>query len=144
MCVCVCVCVFTSKVNICLWNSRSMVNKLNLFQLFLSFSDYQIYAITESWCSYFALDNAIITPNFSVLNKDCGSRNGGVFVVVQESITLRLIPSPASLEIVSVEVLSTRPIVLCLVYIIPSTTTSYVSSILQYLSSVVRDHETAG
>ena len=104
-----CVCVFTSEVNICLWNSRSMVNKLNLFQLFLSFSDYQIYAITESWCSFFVLDNEIITPNFSIFNKDCGSRSGDVFLVVQESITSRLIPSPASLEIVSAEVLSTRP-----------------------------------
>ena len=121
-----------------------MVNKLNLFQLFLFFSDYQIYAITESWCSLFVLDNEIITPNFPIFNKDCGSRSGGVFLVVQESITSRLIPSPASLEIVSVEVLLTRPNVFCLVYIIPGATTSYVSSILQYLSSVVRDHETAG
>ena len=132
----------TSKVNICLWNSWSIVSKLNLFQSFLFFCSLPNLSITESWCSLFVLYNEIIAPNFSIFRKDRDCRGGGVFLVVQESIPWRLIPSPASLEIVSVEVLLPHPIVLCLVYILSGASTSYVSSTLQYLSSVVHDHET--
>lgn len=46
----------------CQWNSRSLVNKLNLFQSFFSLSNYHVYAIVETWCSSSVLDKEVLVP----------------------------------------------------------------------------------
>ncbi len=71
------------NVNICLWNARSIVNKLPNFESFLLVSDFQIRAITESWLSTAVLDNETIPPQFCIDRKNrVECREGGVFLVV--------------------------------------------------------------
>ena len=121
----------------CLWNSRSIVNKLPLFQSFLSISFYKVYAVAESWCSSSVLDKEIIVPGYSIFRKDRDCRGGGVFLVVHDSIPARRISSPVSLELVVVEIQIPRPVILCLVYIPPAPEPASVYSIINFLSSIV-------
>ena len=124
----------------CLWNSRSIVNKLPLFQSFLSISFYKVYAVVESWCSSSVLDKEIIVPGYSIFRKDRDCRGGGVFLVVHDSIPARRISSPVSLELVVVEIQIPRPVILCLVYIPPAPEPASVYSIINFLSSIVDGH----
>lgn len=63
-----------SIIKVCLWNCRSIVNKLKFFQSFLQTSDFSVYAITESWCSLRIFDNEIIPPDFFIFRNDRDSR----------------------------------------------------------------------
>ena len=114
----------------CLWNSRSIVNKLPQFQSFLSISFYKGYAVVESWCSSSVLDKEIIVPGYSIFRKDRDCRGGGVFLVVHDSIP----------ELVVVEIQIPRPVILCLVYIPPAPEPASVYSIINFLSSIVDRH----
>ena len=76
------------------------------------FSPYQIYAISESWCSISVLDNEITIPGYSIFWKDrqsCGG--GGVILVVHNSIQVRPIFSPQNLEIVAIEIRTPSPLI---------------------------------
>lgn len=53
-----------------------------------------------------------------------------------ESLAARQLTSPDSLEILAVEVLTPKPIIISLVYIPPPPTISYLSLLLDYLASV--------
>ena len=129
-----------TSIQLYFYNCRSVVNKLNLFQSFISTSDFSVFVITESWCSPYIFDAEIIPPNFLIFRKDRPSRGGGVFIAVQKSIPSKLIPSPDSLEVVAVEIQLPNPIVLCAVYLPPSASASSVSSTLHFLSTIVNQY----
>ena len=80
----------------------------------------------ESWCSSSILDNEIII---------------GVLLVIDDCIPSRTLSSPASLEVLTVEILLPRSIVLSLVYIPPNSNSDYINRLTDYLSCVMCDHE---
>ena len=75
---------------------------------------------TESWLSPSILDNEIIPADFSLYRKDRNeSRGGGVFLAVHQSIPSRVIPSPSSIEVVSVQINIPHPLVICVCHLTP-------------------------
>ena len=81
-------------------------------------------------------DSEFIPNHFSVFRKDRDSRGGGVLLAFSESLAARQLTSPDSLEILAVEVLTPKPIIISLVYIPPPPTISYLSLLFDYLASV--------
>ena len=49
-----------SFIDACLWNARSLVNKLQDFSSFVLALNYQIIAITETWLTSLIYDNEIL------------------------------------------------------------------------------------
>ena len=81
-------------------------------------------------------DSEFIPNHFSVFRKDRDSRGGGVLLAFSESLAARQLTSPDSLEILAVEILTPKPIIISLVYIPPPPTISYLSLLFDYLASV--------
>lgn len=68
------------SVLICLWNSRSLLNKIKLFHSFV-YSSHQIFAVTESWCSPDVYNNELFPPYITVYRKDRNSKGAVSFLV---------------------------------------------------------------
>lgn len=122
----------------CLWNSRSLVNKLGLFQSFVTVSSYKIYAIVETWCNNFIFDNEITVPHFQIIRKDRDSRGGGVLLLIHDSIPFRELAqsAPNSSETVAVEIFVPQSIIICLTYFPPDVNPLFVNATLAYFSSI--------
>ena len=52
----------------CLWNARSLGNKLKPFQAFVYSSQLQIFAVTETWLHSSIMDGEIIASGFTLLS----------------------------------------------------------------------------
>ena len=57
----------------CLWNSRSLVNKLTSFQSFAYSFKFNFFAITETWLNSSIFDNEILPSSFTIFRRDRGS-----------------------------------------------------------------------
>jgi hypothetical protein len=88
------------------------------------------------------LDNEIFPPGYSLYRADRGSRGGGVLLAVSDCIPSSLIATPPGLESVAVLIHLASPVVVCLVYLPPSTTPLMFSSLLTFLSTISADYET--
>lgn len=117
-----------------------MVNKLKVFHSFVSVSDFQILAITETWCSKDVLDNEIFPPGYNVYRKDRDSRGGGVLLAVTDRLFSKLITVDAFSESIIVQVFLPQPIFLCVAYVPPQSSTSYLSSLFHYISTLCIDN----
>jgi len=82
----------------CLFNARSIVNKLNNFQSYIYSLDLDIMAITETWLTDSIFNNEILPVDFTIYRKDHGSRGGGVMLAVRDCISSKLLSSPDNLE----------------------------------------------
>ena len=96
-----------------LWNSRSLVNKLKNFNSFTLTSNYKIYGITETWLSDHIYNNEIFPPNCTIYRKDRSSRGGGVMLEIDMNIPSKLLTSPDDIEVVTVEILTSKPCKIC-------------------------------
>ena len=90
------------SLTVCLFNARSLVNKLSKFQSFVYSNPIDVYCITESWLSDSIFDNKILPSGYSIFRKDRGSRGGGILIAVADSIPIKLIPSPSNLEALTI------------------------------------------
>ena len=77
----------------CLWNARSLGNKLKPFQAFVYSSQLQIFAVTETWLHSSIMDGEIIASGFTLYRKDRESRGDGVLLAIHDSI-----PSSAAMS----------------------------------------------
>ena len=118
----------------CLFNSRSIVNKLSNLQSFVYSSNYTIYCITETWLTESVSDFEILPGNFSIFRMDRGSRGGGVLIAVDASVPCSVVSSPSNLEVVIVKIGFNSPLFLCTVYVPPSSSDGYQISLVGYLS----------
>jgi len=86
----------SDPIQLYLWNSRSLVNKLKHFNSFIHASNYKIFGITETWLSNHINDNEIIPPNLTVYHTDCSSCGGNVMLAMDTSrdppIMLKILP----------------------------------------------------
>lgn len=70
--------------------------------------------------------------NFTVFRKDRISKiGGGVLIAVNNSITCKQLSSPNELEVVTICICSTKPIILSLVYSPPNASYEYHSGLVQ-------------
>ena len=70
----------------CLWNARSLVNKLNDFSSFVYTLNYQIIAITETWLTSSIYNNEILPTQYTIYRSDRNSRGGGIMIAINQSI----------------------------------------------------------
>ena len=78
---------------------------------------------SESWLTELLFDNEILPTNFTIFRNDRGSRGGGVLLAVKDYIATKLLPSPANLEMLTVEIkLTYTTVILCVVYLPPNPT----------------------
>jgi exonuclease III len=124
------------NVHICLYNIRSIVNKLSNFQSFVYTSDFNVFCISESWLSSSIYDHEVLHSDYVLYRNDRLSRGGGVFIAVHSSIPSSPVCTPTDCEIVSIRLLSSN-LILCTVYIPPNCSESYLLSVIQYLSELV-------
>ena len=103
-----------------MWNCHSLVNKLTSFQCFVYSSSFLIFALTKMWLSSSILNGEILPSGYLIYRRDRGSRGGGVMLAVHNSLSSRQLSTPPNLEIVSVEVAVSSPVLVCVVYIHPS------------------------
>ena len=88
--------------NACLFNARSIVNKLYNFQRYIYSMDFAIVALTETWLAYSIFNNEILPVGFTIYRKDCGSRGGGIMLAARDYIPSKLLSSPDNVEIITV------------------------------------------
>ena len=108
-------------MRVCLYNIRSVVNKLAKFQSFVYASNFNVFCITESWLSSSIYDQEILHSNYVLYRNDRVSRGGGVLIAVHNSILSSLVCTPSDFEIVSIKISSSN-LILCTVYIPPNCT----------------------
>lgn len=96
-----------------------------------------IFGVTETWLSSTVVDGEILPTSYSLYRCDRVSRGGGVLLAVHQSIHSSIIHSPPHLEVVCIQIVSSMPLVLCLVYIPPSASIGYVGEILSFLDSII-------
>ena len=117
-------------------NSRSLVNKLSKFQAFVYSTNYSIICVSETWLSNHIFDNEILPNGCTIYRKDRCSRGGGVLIAIKDDFTSSLTTSPSDIETITVKILISNPIILCLVYIPPNSSDSYYDSLFHYLSDL--------
>ena len=117
-------------------NSRSLVNKLSKFQAFVYSTNYSIICVSETWLSNHIFDNEILPNGYTIYRKDRCSCGGGVLIAIKDNFTSSLTTSPSDIETITVKILISNPIILCLVYIPPNSSNSYYDSLFHYLSDL--------
>ena len=118
----------------CLWNARSLVNKLNDFSSFVYTLNYQIIAITETWLTSSIYNNEILPTQYTIYRSDRNSRGGGIMIAINQSIPSKIISISKEVEALTVQLLLEQPINLCLIYNPPNSESNYQQKLLAYLS----------
>ena len=79
----------------------------------------------------------MLPPNFTVYRKDCPTRAGGVVLAIDTCIFSRLLTSP-DLEVVTVEIQTSNPCIICLLYNPPNSGKEYHDQLISYLSILMQ------
>ena len=122
---------------LCLWNARSLVNKLRSFQSFVYSSSFSIYAITETWVTSSIFDGELLPSDYLIYRHDRPTRGWGVLIAVHHTYPSRQIPSPSHLEILLVLI---GRFLICVSYIPPNSPLSLCSEAFQYFESIVTSY----
>ena len=120
----------------CLWNSRSIVNKLRCFQSFIYAHDFSFIVLTETWLHDYIYNNELLPTGFTIFRKDRSSKGGGVMVAVKSILKSTQLTAPENLEVVTVTVCAHRSLTICAVYIPPNSTSDYIQDLYLYLSTL--------
>ena len=126
-----------SFLSVCLFNARSLCNKLSLFQSFVYSSNHNVFCITETWLSGLIHDGEILPSKFVLYRKDRPSRGGGVLIAVNDSLPSLCIPSPPNLELLCVKIVD---FVVCCVYVAPNSNLEYTSCLIDFLIYIVSSY----
>ena len=68
----------SSPKSVCVFNCRSLINKLSLFQSLVYSSDFTFICLTETWLSDHVSDGEILPNGFVLYCKDRPTCGGGV------------------------------------------------------------------
>ena len=112
------------------------MNKFSLFQSLVYSQEPSVFAVTETWLSDSYFDGEVLPSGYTIFRKDRKNRGGGVLLAVDESLPVSLLPSPPTLEVLTVKVNLGKPVLVCVVYVPPSSDISTFESLLSYLSSL--------
>ena len=94
----------SSKLNLLLWNARSLNKQINDFQSFVYSETFDIIAITKTWLTNNIYTNEIFPSGYTVLRKDRDSRDGGVLLALKDSLNITQLSSPNDFEIISADI----------------------------------------
>ena len=127
------------KFNCCLWNSRSLVNKITSFQSFVYTHNIDLIALIETWLKDHIYSNELLPTNYTMYRNDRTSRGGGVMLAVNSSINSSLVHCPSHLELSTIKLNCTKSITICLVYIPPkfNSDRKYISDLIDYQTSLL-------
>ena len=117
----------------CLWNSRSIVNKLSHFHSFV----YSSLNVTETWLHDSVCNGEVLPSHYNICRCDRSSRGGGVLLAIYSYLPSSLLNSPSDLEVVCVLVTVSRPVLFCLVYVPPHADFLYYSKLIVFFDSVL-------
>lgn len=120
----------------CLWNCRSLANKLKPFKSFVYSHSLDVIALTETWLSDRITDREILLSNYTLYRSDRLSRGGGAMICVSSTIPSRLIQSHSSVDMVSIELLSSPNIIISCVYIPPNCPKHYLTVVLDSMEDI--------
>lgn len=118
-----------------------MSNKFSFFQSLVYSCQPSIFAVTETWLSDSHYDGEILPTGYNIFRKDRGSRGGGVLLVIDNCFSATLLPSPSSLEVLTVRINTTEPVLVSVVYVPPSIDSPSFDSLLSYLGSLFSSGE---
>ena len=94
-----------------------------------------IFAVTETWLSDSYFDGEILPAGYAIFRKDRKNCGGGVLLAVDQSLSASLLPSPPTLEVLTIRLNLGKPVLVCVVYVPPSSDISTFKSLLSYLSN---------
>ena len=115
-------------------STNSHIFTIHIFFFFI------VVALTETWLSDRILDTKILPAHFTIYRKGHSSKVSGVLLAIDHWISSTPLPSPASLEILTVQIssfISHNTLTICVVYIPPSSCCSQYFKLLQYLSTII-------
>ena len=95
-----------------------------------------VVAVTETWLSDSYFNGEILPAGYTVFRKDRGTRGGGVLLVVDHSLSVSLPPSPSTLEVLTIRLDLSKPVLVCAMYVSPSPETAYFNVLLFYLGTL--------
>ena len=121
---------------VCLWNARSLSNKINHFHSLVYLRQPSIFAVTETWLSDFHTDGEIAPTGYNIFRKDRQGRGGGVLLAIDIQIPTTLLFSPPSLEVLTVRLKLNKVIVVSVVYVPPSIDSLSFSTLLSYMGTL--------
>lgn len=76
---------YNSMISCCYLNTRSLVNKLSIFQSYIYSSDFDVICLTETWLSESIFDQEILPINYNIYRKDRHSGGGGVLIAIKDT-----------------------------------------------------------
>lgn len=121
----------------CLWNARSLVNKLSYFHSILFSRKVHCFCVTETWLGENIYDAELGTSNYQIFRCDRKNKGGGVLIAVHKSIRSIQLTIEYNIEAVMVE-LESYLAVLC-IYAQPNCSTEYFHDLLACLHSLPED-----
>ena len=124
-------------MSVCVFNCRSLINKLSSFQSFVYSSDFTFVCLTETWLGDHVSDGEILPNGFVLYRKDRPRCGGGVLIAVKSCVPTSFVPSPPDLEVITIEVGTKHDFVVCSVYIPPESSACLISSLVLYLNGLV-------
>ena len=122
----------------CYLNTHSLTNKLSHFQIFVLSSPYSIFCLSETWLMHNIYGKEIISSGYNIYHKDRNSRGGGVLIALRNSIPSFLMPLPKNLEVVTINICSKTPIILCILYSPLNSTIEYQLRLIKYLHTLTQ------
>ena len=99
-------------------------------------SSFSILALTETWLLNNIYDKEIIPNGFTIFRSDRASRGGGVLICTSHNTPSRLVKSHESIDMVTIEILTSPNIFIWCVYVPPGCSVPYFQSVLQALDDL--------
>lgn len=90
----------------CFFNCRSIVNKLDLFRIFLETEKPDIVLLVETWL-HSQIHSSFLYGNlpYNIVRKDRNSKGGGVAILLRDHLTYSIVPTTPSIEILCIDLL---------------------------------------
>ena len=99
-----------------------------------------IICITETWLHDSILCTEIFSHNYTIYQRDRGSRGGGIIIATSDNLTSKIVLCHKSLESIAVEIdISPKTLVVCMY--VPPCPEVYQQKAIHYLNLLPTDHD---
>ena len=126
----------SSNISVRYLNARSLSNKIRNFQGLIYSSNFNIVGVTETWLTTDITNKEILPKGFNIYRKDRQSRGGGILLAISNTFSSTSLDVPSEIEAVSIRVSLTSPIVFCVIYIAPQSSSDCYKTCFDYIASL--------
>ena len=112
------------------------MNKLSYFQSLVYCGSVDCFCVTETWLSANILDGEILPNQYVIYRQDRASKGGGVMIAVRNEICSRQVHTDCNLELVVVELEVKPKIIICCVYVPPTSTEGSFNALQNFILSL--------